>query len=119
MPTSRLLVPIRASLLAAALAVAPAVPLHARDAAAADATTDARSPASRALHAFFDGEWERGLRDSPENASYAGDDRYNDRWTDYSLEAIAAREAADREALATLRAIDRAALSPATGTRRS
>ena len=113
MPTSRLLVPIRASLLAAALAVAPAVPLHARDAAAADATTDARSPASRALHAFFDGEWERGLRDSPENASYAGDDRYNDRWTDYSLEAIAAREAADREALATLRAIDRAALPPA------
>ena len=113
MPKSRLLVPIRASLLAAALAVAPAVPLHARDAAAADATTDARSPASRALHAFFDGEWERGLRDSPENASYAGDDRYNDRWTDYSLEAIAAREAADREALATLRAIDRAALPPA------
>src|SRR5690606_11188101 len=54
--------------------------------------------------------WERNLRESPESASYTGDDRYNDRWTDMSLEAIAAREAADREALAQLRAIDRDAL---------
>lgn len=65
------------------------------------------------LHALFAEEWERGLRENPENASYQGDNRYNDRWTDLSLEAIARREAADKAALDKLRTIDRAALSPA------
>jgi uncharacterized protein (DUF885 family) len=37
--------------------------------------------------------------------------RYNDRWTDRSLAAILARQAADRAALERLRAIDRAALA--------
>jgi uncharacterized protein (DUF885 family) len=37
--------------------------------------------------------------------------RYNDRWTDRSLAAILARQAADRAALERLRAIDRAALT--------
>ena len=41
------------------------------------------------LHKFFDEEWERGLRENPEAASYRGDKRYNDRWTDLSLAAIA------------------------------
>ena len=79
------------------------------------------SPALRAqpadegarLQAFFDAQWERGLRESPENASFQGDLRYNDRWTDFSLDAIAAREAADREALAEIRRIDRSRLGPA------
>lgn len=75
-------------------------PLHAQDANAA-----------RALHAFFDSEWERELRESPETASFRGDTRYNDRWTDISLAAIEARQAADRASLATLRAIGRGALS--------
>ena len=66
---------------------------------------------SQTLHALFDSEWERGLRDSPEGASYQGDTRYNDRWTDLSLPAIAAREAADRDALARLHAIPRASFS--------
>ena len=70
------------------------------------------SPA-QALHALFDSEWERGLRDSPESASYQGDTRYDDRWTDLSLPAIAAREAAERAALQRLHAIDRGALSAA------
>lgn len=65
------------------------------------------------LHALFSEEWERGLRENPENASYQGDHRYNDRWTDLSLAAIARREAADQAALDKLRRIDRAALSPA------
>ena len=82
-------------------------PLHAQDAAATSG-----DPA-QALHRLFDSEWERGLVESPENASYYGDARFNDRWTDLNLEAISAREAEDREALARLRAIDRAALSPA------
>ncbi len=68
---------------------------------------------AKALHAFFDAQWERDMRDSPETASYRGDNRYNDRWTDLSLEAVAAREAGDREALEELRRIDRNALGSA------
>jgi uncharacterized protein (DUF885 family) len=73
----------------------------------------AQSDAARALHALFDEEWERGLRESPESASYRGDPRYNDRWTDLSLAAIARRQAEDRAVLERLRAIDRSRLSPA------
>ncbi|GAB3367627.1 DUF885 domain-containing protein [Lysobacter rhizosphaerae] len=69
--------------------------------------------ATRAMHQLFDEEWERGLRENPVNASYQGDPRYNDRWSDVSLTAIQASEAADRAALARIRAIDRNALSPA------
>ena len=65
------------------------------------------------LHAFFAEEWERGLRENPESASFEGDKRFNDRWSDNSLEAIAASEAADREALARLKRFDRSKLSPA------
>ena len=104
------------TLLAASLAFAlapPAIAQHAHVAPADAPAAPVDSPERRALHAFFDAEWERSLREHPESASYTGDDRYNDRWTDDSLDAIAARQAADREALAKLRAIDRAALSPA------
>lgn len=65
------------------------------------------------LHAFFAEEWERGLRENPESASFEGDKRFNDRWSDNSLDAIAASEAADREALARLKRFDRSKLSPA------
>ncbi|WP_297803072.1 DUF885 domain-containing protein [Arenimonas sp. GDDSR-1] len=64
-----------------------------------------------ALHRLFAEEWERGLRESPENAAYNGDMRFNDRWSDLSLKAIADSEAADRAAMARLHAIDRKALS--------
>ena len=66
---------------------------------------------SQALHALFANEWERSLEASPESASYQGDTRYNDRWTDMSLWAIASREAAERGALQHLRAIPREQLS--------
>ena len=65
------------------------------------------------LHAFFAEEWERGLRENPESASFEGDRRFNDRWSDNSLEAIVASEAADREALARLKRFDRSKLGPA------
>ena len=65
------------------------------------------------LNAFFAQEWERGLRESPEGASYEGDRRFNDRWTDFSPEAIQAREAADRAALEQLHGFDRSKLPPA------
>jgi len=86
------------------------LPVHAQ-AAAAPASTAAT--ASQGLRQLFADEWERGLREHPERASYQGDTRYNDRWTDHTLAAIAAREAADRAALVRLKAIPRAALSPA------
>lgn len=98
-----------AAAIAAGLSCAPASAAAAADAPAAAAT--ARSPQARALHDLFDQEWERGLRDSPESASYNGDKRFNDRWTDSSLAAIRARFDGDRLALKRLRAIDRAALS--------
>jgi uncharacterized protein (DUF885 family) len=80
---------------------------------AAPPTQAQSTDATRALHQLFDEEWERGLRENPVNASYQGDTRYNDRWSDVSLAAIQASEAADRAALARIRAIDRNALSPA------
>ena len=71
------------------------------------------APAARTLHQLFADEWERTLRESPETASYNGDTRYDDRWSDMSLATIARQEAADRAALAKLHAINRQALSAA------
>jgi len=76
------------------------------------AAAPAPGPAARALHALFADEWERMLRESPETASYQGDTRYDDRWSDLSAAAIAATEAGDRAALAKLRRIERHALTP-------
>ena len=89
--------PLAPSLLVAALLAAP-VP------ALADATAD--------LHALFDREWERDLAERPESATYVGDRRYNDRWSDISAAAIAARVAADAKVLDDLARIPRDALAP-------
>ncbi|WP_159015765.1 DUF885 domain-containing protein [Cognatiluteimonas profundi] len=94
---------LRPFLLAATAAVVLcAAPLHAQPA-----------NASKALNQLFADEWERGLVESPENASANGDKRFNDRWSDFSLAAIARREGEDRAALEKLHAIGRAGLSPA------
>jgi len=82
------------------LALAPMALVHAQD------------PGSR-LQSFFDAQWERSMRQSPESASYRGDARFNDRWSDMGIEAIEARQKADRDALVQLRGIDRSALKPA------
>ncbi len=68
---------------------------------------------SQALREFFAQEWERELADRPETASYRGDTRFDERWTDLGLDAIARRQQADRDALARLRRFDRARLPPA------
>ena len=68
---------------------------------------------AQALHALFDSEWERGLVESPENATSVGDPRFNDRWSDLGLAAIEKRQAEDRDALERLHAIDRMTLSAA------
>ena len=67
----------------------------------------------KALHALFESEWQRSLRDSPETATYLGDKRYNDRWETLTLDAIAERHAGDRAALAQLRNIPRGDLPAA------
>ncbi len=70
-------------------------------------------PPAPDLHRLFADDWERGLRDNPESATYLGDHRFDDRWTELNLAAIASRQAADRAALARLLAIDRSALNAA------
>lgn len=91
----------------ALLAVAMPSQAHAQVAQPQDAS------AAKTLHALFASEWERGLVESPESASYSGDPRFNDRWSDRSIAAIERHDAEDRAALEKLHAIDRAALSPA------
>ena len=65
------------------------------------------------LNALFQSEWERGLRENPLNATYVGDHRYDDRWPDLSVDALEKYHAEDQAVLATLAAIDPAALTDA------
>lgn len=97
-------------LLATLIAASPAACLHAAE---VPPPATSGSAAKQALDAFFAAQWERGLRESPEGATYSGDSRFNDRWSDYSLAAIERREAGDRAALEELHAIDRDALDAA------
>ncbi|MEI8257873.1 MAG: DUF885 family protein, partial [Deltaproteobacteria bacterium] len=64
-----------------------------------------------ALHQLLDSEWEYQLREFPERATMLGDHRYDDKVTDRSAAAIAARRAHHRQRLAATRAIDRAKLA--------
>lgn len=73
---------------------------------------DTRPPeAANSLHALFAAEWDYQMEQYPTWASTLGDRRWNDRWSDTSLEAITKRHSHDREVLARLAQIDRAALS--------
>jgi uncharacterized protein (DUF885 family) len=62
------------------------------------------------LHALFDSEWERTMRENPTWASSLGDYRYNDRWPDASFAAIERSHQDDVKVLDQLKAIDRSAL---------
>ncbi|HKQ07622.1 MAG TPA: DUF885 domain-containing protein [Blastocatellia bacterium] len=66
---------------------------------------------AKKLHALFDEDWQWGLKQFPEMATLLGDDRYNDRLTDYSPEALARNKAHDREMLDRIQKIDRAKLA--------
>lgn len=70
-------------------------------------------PDSERFHALLEADWEYVLEHAPEFATYVGDPRYNDRWNDYSLEAVERWEAHDREVMRQLEAIDRDALNEA------
>ena len=73
----------------------------------------AADPTDQALADFLAREWNYTMEQAPTWASSLGDRRFNDRWPDESLDAIAARHEHDQKTLADLQAIDRAALSPA------
>jgi uncharacterized protein (DUF885 family) len=78
------------------------LPLWAEDAATTKAFRD-----------LLSAEWEFTLRESPTFASHLGDKRYNDRWPDVNLAAIARRHEHENNVLAQLDQIDRRQLSPA------
>jgi len=68
---------------------------------------------AKALHELFTTEWDYEMQQHPEEASNLGDRRWNDRWTDESLDAHAKRYQHNQEVLVRLKKIDRNALSPA------
>ena len=55
---------------------------------------------------LLDEQWEYEMRVAPEFATILGDHRYDDRWSDRSLEAIADHNAKQKEFLARFEAID-------------
>src|SRR5215510_2184068 len=71
------------------------------------------APAAKALHDLFAAEWEYDMQQSPERASELGDRRWNDRWSDDSLDAYTRRNQHDQDVLARLNKIERGSLSPA------
>ncbi|HJX84371.1 MAG TPA: DUF885 family protein, partial [Candidatus Angelobacter sp.] len=73
----------------------------------------AASPASTALHDLFATEWEYQMQQFPEEASDLGDRRWNDLWSDQSLQAIAGRHRHNQDVLVRLATIDRSGLSEA------
>ena len=64
------------------------------------------------LRKLFDQVWEEELQADPLGASYIGDTRFNDRWTDMSINALELRHQHDIDTLARLRAISRETLEP-------
>jgi uncharacterized protein (DUF885 family) len=67
---------------------------------------------SARLHRLFALDWEYTNVESPESASFVGFPGQDERWTDYSLQAIARRTRELPDRTVVLRAIDRRRLSP-------
>jgi hypothetical protein len=67
----------------------------AHGATAADAPSPRADGTEARLHALFEAEWERGLREDPLQATYLGDHRFDDRWPDVSAAALGKKQAGD------------------------
>ena len=91
---------MRTSLVIVSLALVLFVPLFAR---AAEQSLEVRRAE---LNRLLADEWEYTLRTQPELATQVGDDRYNDRLSDFSDKAIADDLEHTRESLARFDAID-------------
>jgi uncharacterized protein (DUF885 family) len=74
-------------------------------------TAPGQDNADQRFAALAADHWEWYERDSPISAAFFGDNRYNDRLTDESPEAVAARKAHWRDLLTQLRSFDPAQLS--------
>lgn len=70
-----------------------------------------RSTARTALKRLERDYWEWQLREYPELSTWTGDNRYNDRFTDLSMDAIEKRKADERRLLAEVQKIDHTRLS--------
>jgi len=107
-------IPLRPILVAALIAglhlTAPAA-TQTPPAKPAATATDAAAKAHQALQALFDEAWESDARAAPEWATLRGDLRFNDKLTDRSEAALAARDAFARDMLARARAVDVAPLN--------
>ena len=64
-----------------------------------------------AQNVLFEEQYESDLKNFPERATAFGDYRYNDKLTDYSLEAITQRNKTNQEFLVRLKTIDTAGFS--------
>lgn len=71
--------------------------------------SDGTQDSTRQLHSLFDEEWQYELRTSPEMATGLGDNRYNDRLSDYSADFHRRDLEQTRKFLARFQAV------PATG----
>src|SRR6185503_13999740 len=71
---------------------------------------NSRGPTEQ-LHSLFDEEWQYELRTSPETATALGDNRYNDRLSDYSAEFYRSDLDESRKFLARFEALPTAGLS--------
>lgn len=72
-------------------------------------TVEARS---KALAALLEEIWQDRLKHSPEFASFLGDKRYNDQWSDFSIQEINASLGRGRVFLERLGDIDATGLTP-------
>src|SRR5262245_53024130 len=66
---------------------------------------------AKKLHALFDEDWSWGLEQFPEAATMLGVNKYNDRLTDLSFEAVERRKVHERDMLDRALKIDRAQLA--------
>lgn len=71
---------------------------------------EAQPSPGAALRSFLDQDWKYWMAQYPEVATALGDPGQNDRWTDYSEAAIAARNEHLRRSVDRLKSIDRAGL---------
>lgn len=81
--------------------------------ASASANTAPNTPSadSQALSRLLAEAWQYQLKESPELATTIGDDRYNDRWTDYSLAHVAGQRTANARFLQQFQALSTRGLS--------
>ena len=73
-------------------------------------TTGTNESAKR-LHELLAADWEWRLKDSPEMATWMGDNRYDDRWVDRTQKARTTRDAHPAQMLRALKELDRSKLS--------